>query len=423
MADDKNSSKTGEKAQASSGPQAQPMPNGDTIVLPAAAAGAGKIALIVGVVSLAIAYFTAGGWQQFSHSYLTAFMWGLSISVGGVWWVMLQHLLGARASVVMRRVGEVIAQGVLLMSVLALVIIVPTVFLHDSTIYQWVNHDYMESSHALHSKVGYLNTTFFFIRMVFYFAFWSLMARWWLKKSMAQDSTKGDVEYTLSLQGKAAPALIGFTIAVTFCAVDFLMSLDAYWFSTIFGIYYFATCVITFHSFLALAIMWLQKKGVLAKSVNAEHFHDIGKMMFAFTCFWSYVGFSQFMLIWYANIPEESHWYHERFEGSWMTASLVLAFFHFIVPFFGMMSRYMKRNPKTLKFWAFYLLAICWFDMYWLVAPNIHHGGVNFQLSDLFAWVGMAGLVVWFFVLKAQKKNLVATGDPRLKRSLAFENI
>jgi hypothetical protein len=417
MADEKT--KQEKQTQAAS---SQNMPNGDTIVLPAGAAKVAPIAAVIGLTLIALAYFLSDT-AQFQHSYLTAFMWALSIGVGGVWWVMIQHLLGARASVVMRRVGELIATSVTIMGILLLPIVLPAVLGHDTTLYQWVDHHYMEGNHALHAKTPYLNPAFFIGRMVFYFVFWSLASQFWLKRSFKQDNEPNDVTLMRKLQGQAAPGLILFTIAVTFCAIDLLMSMDALWFSTIFGVYYFSTCVITFHCTLALILMWLQKRGVLAKSVNKEHFHDVGKMMFAFTCFWAYVAFSQFMLIWYANIPEESHWYHDRFEGTWVNASMILAAVHFVIPFFGMMSRYMKRNTKWLRFWAVYLLIVCWFDMYWMVAPNLHTQGLQFTFADFATWIGMAALVISVIIFRMRNKSLVVTGDPRLKRSLAFENI
>jgi len=259
--------------------------------------------------------------------------------------------------------------------------------------------------------------------MVIYFLGWFLLAKYWLAKSLQQDKTTGDVAFYKKLQGKAAPAMIFFALSVTFCAMDLLMTLDPIWFSTIFGVYYFATCVETFHCVLALTMMWLQSTGHIKKSVTVEHYHDVGKMMFAYVCFWSYVGFSQFMLIWYANIPEETHWFHMRLVGGWKESTLFLAATHFVIPFFGMMSRSMKRNLGPLKFWAVYMLAVCWLDMYWLVAPNLHSEGGVPGVTDLLAWVGMIGVVIATIVFNLRSKSLVAQGDPRFKRSLTFQNI
>lgn len=399
--------------------------NGDSIQLSSKAAGVAPIALGVGAVLLVGALALGGGFtgKQFQHSYLTAYTWALSISVGGVWWVTLQHLFGSRASVAYRRVGEVIAKGVWVMAILALPVLIPALFMHSDALYPWATHEGLHKFHVSEQKAGYFGTGFLGARMVFYFLVFIFLSNFWMKKSLAQDKTSGDVAFYKKLQGNAAPAMIVFALSVTFCAIDLLMTLDPLWFSTIFGVYYFATCVTTFHSVLALTLMWLQKNGALKKSVTKEHYHDVGKMMFAFVCFWSYVGFSQFMLIWYANIPEETHWFHMRLEGGWWSASMILAATHFIIPFFGMMSRTMKRNTSLLRFWCIYLLAVCWFDMYWLVAPNLHPEGMAFGAADILAWLGMMGIVAGSIAMEAKKVTLIATGDPRLPRALAFENI
>ncbi len=421
MSDDKNKDKKPAKKAA---PAATLEANGDSIQLSEKAGATSNIALGVGIVGLGAALAAGGGLmgKQFQHSYLTAYMWALSISVGGIWWVTLQHLFGSRASVVMRRVGEIIGASVWVMVLLALPILAP-IFMHSDVLYPWVSHEYMASNHVLESKAGYFGTGFFALRMVAYFVSWIVISKFWLKKSLAQDKTKGDVGRYKKLQANAAPAMIVFALTVTFCAMDFLMTLDPIWFSTIFGVYYFATCVLTFHSVLAITLMWLQKTGHLQKSVTIEHYHDVGKMMFAFTAFWTYIGFSQFMLLWYANIPEETHWFHDRMVGTWLNASLILTAIHFVIPFFGMMSRSMKRNKGPLRFWAFYVLAVCWFDMYWLIAPNLHKEGMLIGASDIAALVGMAGMVAFAIITGAKKVTLIATGEPRLARALAFENI
>ncbi|OQX69839.1 MAG: hypothetical protein B6A08_02885 [Sorangiineae bacterium NIC37A_2] len=392
----------------------------DSIRLSGADLSLSKTAFAVGVVGIGGAIALGGGLfgKQFQHSYLTAFMWALSITLGALFWVTLQHLVNARWSIVVRRLGEFLAQGVVLLALLAIPLLIP-VLQHNDTLFRWLNHD---TIHGISSKTAYLNPSFFLGRMVFYFAYFALMATFWLKKSREQEKGGGE-ELTRSLQGKAAPAMIVFALSVTFCAIDFLMTLDPMWFSTIFGVYYFSTCVLTFHSVLALFAMWLQKKGHLTSAITTEHYHDIGKMMFAFTAFWTYIGFSQFMLIWYANIPEETAWFRDRLEGNWLSATLVLAAAHFVIPFFGMMSREIKRNKTTLGFWAVWILVICWFDMYWLVAPNLHKGGMAIGLVDILAWVGVAGLLLGFVLSKAKDTNLIPTGDPRLGRSLTFQNI
>src|SRR5690606_11488310 len=172
------------------------------------------------------------------------------------------------------------------------------------------------------------------------------------------------------LAAVSAPGMIAFALTLTFFAFDMLMSLDYSWFSTIFGVYYFAGCVLTFYSSMALSLMWLQKHGRLTTWVKADHFHDLGKMMFAFTIFWAYVGFSQFMLIWYGDIPEETHWFKWRFTGDWRVVSTVLLVCKFVSTFFGLLSRHVKRSRGGLAFFAVWILCFQYLDIYWLVFPQ-----------------------------------------------------
>jgi hypothetical protein len=323
-------------------------------------------------------------------------------------------------------VGELIAAQAPLLAVLALPIVVP-IFMGSSSIYVWSDHAVVEASHLLHKKAAYLNPSAFLIRFVVYFGFWTLLSRYYLKSSLAQDASKDPAAIVGKMRAVAGPAMIGFALTMTFCAIDLLMSLDPLWFSTIFGVYYLASCVLANNSFVALTAMWLHKRGVLTKSVTTEHFHDLGKMMFAFTVFWAYVGFSQFMLIWYANIPEETGWFKERFEGGWTSGwgmlSAVLLFGHFVIPFFGLLSRHIKRRRPTLAFWAIWQLTMIYLDMYWLVMPSFKRGAPQFALIDLACLVGIFGVFVAGIAMRAKNLNLMPTNDPRLPKSLAFENI
>ena len=366
------------------------------------------------------------GFQRFSLSYVTAYMWVLAICLGGLFWVTLQNLVNAHWSIVLRRVGELVAAQAPLMGLLALPIVVP-IFTGHSSIYIWSNHEAVHSNHMLHHKAAYLNPTFFLIRFVVYFGFWTILARYFLNSSLAQDTSKEPSAIMGRMRAVAGPAMIGFGLTMTFCSIDLLMSLDPMWFSTIFGVYYLASCIVGINAFLALAGMWLHKRGILKSSVTTEHFHDLGKMVFAFTIFWAYVGFSQFMLIWYANIPEETGWFKERFEGGWGAGwglvSAILLFGHFVIPFFGLVSRHIKRRRPTLAFWCIWQLVMIYLDMYWLVMPTGGFKSPPFALVDICCMVGIAGIFVAGIALKAKNLNLMPTNDPRLQKSLAFQNI
>ena len=383
----------------------------------------GKVALGIGAGALVLAVVLGGGpmGKQFQQSYIVAFMYGLAIGLGALWFVALQHLTNAKWSVVVRRVAEIIAANMPILSGLALIAILPLVT-GNSELYVWTHAEKVHASHALTHKSGYLNLSFFLVRCVVYFAFWSLLSRHYLKQSMSQDSS-GDPKISAGLRALSAPGMVVFALTLTFCVIDFVMSIDAEFFSTIFGVYYFAGCVMSGYSFIALSLMWLQGKGRLVNTVNREHFHDLGKIMFAFgAVFWSYIAFSQFMLIWYGDMPEETHWFHERFHGDWKIISGALLACHFVIPFFGLMSRHVKRNRRTLAFWAFWLLVIEYVDLYWLVMPTVSPDEIPFHIVDLLAWIGVVGLFIGFAATRSKGVNLVPTKDPYLADSLAFEN-
>ena len=395
----------------------------DNIQIGDEASDLGKKALGVGVVALVLGVVVGGGplGKQFTSSYLVAFMYVLALGLGMLWFVTIQHLTNAKWSVVVRRVAEIIAANMSVLALLALPVVIP-ILLGQSEIYEWSDPSKVAQSPALEHKAGYLSVGFFMVRIVFYFGFWSLLSRHFLKQSMNQD-TSGNAEINKSLQAVSAPSMIGFALTLTFCSIDLLMSVDSDFYSTVFGVYYFAGAVASGYSLLAIALMWLQGKGRLTHSVNREHYHDLGKMMFAFgVVFWSYIAFSQFMLIWYADMPEETHWFHDRFNGDWKIVSGALLACHFVIPFFGLMSRYVKRNRKTLAFWAFWILIIEFVDIYWLVMPSLSKDAIPFHPADLLCWIGASAIFVGAAAMRMKGKNLVPTKDPRLADSLAFLN-
>jgi hypothetical protein len=416
----------GTKAQAKASAQAAPASRREDPFRAGQALGSlftkALLVALVGLGGAALAGNAMGdGFRRFSYAYLTAYMWGLSIVLGGLFWVTLQNLVNAKWSVVLRRAGELIATTAPVMALLALPIVLP-IFTGQDTIYAWANHQRVHDDHLLHHKAAYLNPTFFLIRFVLYFAFWTLLSRFFLKQSLQQDKT-GSADIVGRMNKVAGPGMILFALTITFFAIDLVMSLDPYWFSTIFGVYYFASCVLAINSSLVLGAVWLRSKGRLATSVTAEHYHDLGKMMFAFTVFWAYIAFSQFMLIWYANLPEETGWYRVRFEGAWLDVSWALLIAHFVIPFFGLLSRHVKRNTRALSFWAFWVLGVIYLDMFWLIMPQYVAEQPVFGLVEILALVGIAGAVVAAVAFAARNVNLVPVKDPRLERSLAFENI
>jgi hypothetical protein len=262
------------------------------------------------------------------------------------------------------------------------------------------------------------------VRAVVYFGVWVGLSWLFFKKSVDQDkATAAESEKIRGfLASVSAPAMIAFALTLTFCMFDLLMSLDYTWFSTIFGVYYFAGCVIAIMSTLVLALTWVQSHGRLATYVNENHYHDLGKLMFAFTIFWAYSGFAQYMLIWYGDIPEETAWYKVRMTGDWWWVTAILPVSNFIIPFFGLMSRHVKRNKMLLCCWAVYLLVARYYDLYWLIFPTDGKGVFAPGLVELLLLVGVLGVYFGMAARRAKGLTLVPTKDPRLPQSLAFEN-
>lgn len=383
--------------------------------------------VIIGVLGLGLGIVLGNAqddnWRNFFFSYLVAFVFFVSLSLGGLFFTILQHLTRATWSVVVRRIAEVLAGGIPLLAVLVLPIVLPAL-MGNSELYLWMAPDAaaLDESGLIAHKQAFLNPTFWALRIAFYFAIWSILGRFFLNTSLKQDTT-GDVALTKLMWQRSAASMLLFALTITMFIVDMVMSLDPLWFSTIIGIYFFAGCTVGIYSVLALTVMWLQSTGRLKRTVTEEHRHDIGKMMFAFLFFWGYIAFSQYFLIWYANIPEETGWYQVRQSNGWLWVFLALLFGHFVLPFIGLLPRGYKRIKVVLGFWAVWLLAIHYIDLYWLVMPEFSSQTVPFGLIDLACLVGLGGLYVAIAAYTLGKHPLVPLKDPGLESSLKFENV
>lgn len=289
-------------------------------------------------------------------------------------------------------------------------------------------------------KVAYLNAPFFWARNIVYVLFWAFAARWFLRRSLAQDES-GDVQLTSTMQKWSGPMAIGFGITITFAAFDWIMSLSPGWFSTMFGVYFFCGCCTAGFSMIILATLRLQSFGRLEGVVNREHYQDLGKLLFAFgMVFWAYIGFSQYMLIWYANIPEETGWFLARQIGGWGTISLLLLFGHFVIPFVLIISKWVKRMRWALMLVAIWMLAFAWLDLFWLVMPVIPldmmtaktymevveaHANDTTGITNPLNFTmlaGVGGVYLWMTIRRFRGHRLLAIRDPRLHEGLAFEN-
>ncbi len=380
----------------------------------------GKIALIAGIFGLgaSIAGFAMDR-NQFFFSYLTAFAFWTTIGLGGLFLTMIQHLTGAYWSIVLRRFLENIMSGLPLMALFFIPILL--FGMHD--LYHWADVEQVAHDAILTKKKAYLNPTFFSIRAAVYFTVWFTLVTILYKTSIANDEKPAQAQID-KMQTISAPGMILFAFSLTYASYDWLMSLDPHWYSTIFGLYVFAGSVFSCIAVTILLLYYVQSFGILTDVITVEHRHDLGKLLFTFNVFWAYMAFSNYFLIWYANIPEETLWFSHRWPGNWKYISLTLLFGHFFVPFFLLMPRAGKRNRNFLAVIAAYLLVMQWVDMYWLIQPANHHleHSAHFSWMDFTTWLGIGGIFLWFVWQKFTKNALLPLNDYRLATSKQFKN-
>jgi len=370
-------------------------------------------ALIAGVAGLLLSVVGAFmDHAQFFQAYLTAFTFFTTLGLGGLFFVLIHHITGAYWGVVMRRVAENLAYTLPLMGLAML----PLFFgMHD--LFHW---SHVEDPHVAHDvilqwKAPYLNTTFFFIRNIIFFVIWSWLVHGLRTLSLAQD--KGDVGSLGKMRRKAAGGTVLFAITVTLFAFDWLMSLDPHWYSTIFGVYVFSGAFLAAIALLSILAITLRNHGA-GEIVTAEHTHDLGKFLFAFTAWWAYIGGAQYFLIWYGNIPEETIWFLHRWEHGWKVVSLFLILFHFIVPFIVLSFRAAKRVPVLILAISGLMLLMHYVDHFWMINPTFNEHYMQFSWMHITTFIGLGGIFVWWLFVKMGQDPVVAFGDPKLQKSI-----
>ena len=375
----------------------------------------GGASALLGVALCAI--LGAGNPKQFFFSWLVSFLFFLSLALGALFFVLIQYAAQGGWGIVLRRIGEVTFGTIPVMAVLFLPLVLG---LQD--LFEWAVPGAAEHDALLQWKAPYLNVPFFLVRAALYFGIWSFLALLYYRGSRGQDET-GDPAVSARLRKFAGPSIIVLAITQAFASVDWIMSLTPHWYSTIFGVYFFAGSFIGFIALLSVVAVAMRRAGLLDTVISAEHLQDVGKLLFGFTAFWAYIAFSQFFLIWYANLPEETVWYRSRMEGSWMTVSVVLMVGHFVAPFFFLMGRTVKRKATTLAIGGAWLLAMHFLDLYWQVMPTLHPEGIRPSLLDVAAFLAVGGCFVAAASWLLRRQALVPVRDPRLPESLVFENV
>lgn len=402
--------------------------------------------------------------QHFWHVYLVMFMFLLSLSLGALFYVALEHLVGAYWSVPIRRVTESLSGLLVPVALLA----IPIFLLGMDQLYShWIpHHAHIEAaahgnasghdqahgpkgsyagvvehssdshgsngSHATDDKIkagvhhekdpiiegkrAFLNEQMFLVLNIGCFLIWIAFSTYFRFNSKKQD-IDGDSSHTRKNATVAAPFMLIFAATITIAAIYYMMSLEPHWFSTMFGVYYFAGTLVSAASILTILVIVLHQGGFLHSSMKKDTYYSLGLMMFAFNVFWAYISFSQFMLIWYANLPEETMWFTHRYEGGWATVSWCLIVFHFVIPFFALLSRNQKTNPNRLMIMAYWLLAAHIYDLYWIIVPA---SKTSFHYTDLGFVLFAAGFVMFFFSKEAGRASLVPLKDPKLEHGLEF---
>jgi hypothetical protein len=431
-------------------------------------AGAWKVAAAVGGVGLALA-----GWgytvdkTRFAFAYLFAFFVALSVGLGSIFFVLVLHITKSAWGVTVRRVAEFFMRPMYVFAFL----VIPLVF-SLAQLFPWMgakphedpretaqqgaeahpesplaesrgfaetepsayrdlplpNAKRMEraeeaaEAEIVQHKRFFFSKWFFFGRLFFY-----LIAWWWISTRLFQWSTDQDktkaLENTRASQSFAPLGLILFALSTSFFAIDWLLSLDATWYSTMFGVQVFAQCALVQVASLIIVTAMMRKSGLMGDTLNIEHYHDLGKLLFGWIVFWSYVTFAQFFLTWYSNIPDELAWYHKRWHdngGTWKGLSAALVLMHFVVPFWFLMSRNIKRRLPLLVTGAVCMVVMHVVEVYWIVMPN--YGPLEPKLVDLGCLLGVVGVYLAAVLRGMVDYSVVAVGDPRLGRALEFEN-
>lgn len=341
------------------------------------------------------------------HNYLLNYFYWMSLGVSGVFFIALQYITTSVWSTPIRRVADSFLGFLPVAFVLMLLL-----FFGVHHLYEWTHTAEVLHDPILRGKTSYLNMPFFVIRNIIFYAIWLGAALLLLRNALKQDKT-GALGITLQNRKIAAPFIVLFAFSFTMASFDFLMSLEPHWFSTIFGVYTFAGMFYSSMAMMIIFVIVLRRQGVLAHVVNENHLHDLAKLMFAFCVFWTYIAFSQYMLIWYGNLPEETGFMIRRTEGVWVPVALALLFGKFVIPFFLLISRPAKRHENYLLFVAVWVLAMQWLDCYWIVYPMLNAKPV-FGLQEIGLYAGFLGLFVLSVTWVMKRIPMVPMKDPRL---------
>ncbi len=383
--------------------------------LPASFGRLQTIALALGIVgALATALGAFTNIDQFFRSYLIAYVFWLSIAVGCLAWIMINHLTGGTWGLVMRRTWEAAAGTIKLMIVLAL----PVLFGMES-IFSWARPEAVEDP-LIQTKAAYLNVPGFWLRAAVIFAVWAGLAFLLRRGSTQQDAT-GEASVTRSLRNLSGPGLVMWVVACSFFCWDWLMSLEPHWFSSLYGMYFVSSCGLAGIAFTAVMAWRLNLDSPLSSWFKKKHFHDYGKLTLALTMFWAYMTLSQFIIIWSGNVPEFVPWYLLRNSNGWQYFTPFLIVAHFFLPFALLLSASLKKQPGKLAAVCAYMLFMHYLDLFWQAAPTWYEH-LTYHWLDAATLIGIGGLWLWWFVIELKGKALLPVNDPYIPELAPHES-
>ena len=380
------------------------------------ALGIGGIALIIWAAG---AYFNT---EQALRSWLLGFIFWGGISIGSLGVLMLQYLTGGAWGLVIRRIVEAGSRS---LKVVALMFIPLAIGVYTHSFYEWTHLP--PTDHAIEARGIYLLPWFWIVRSVIYFSLWGVMVYLLNKWGAAQDKTTTVEESRLLLERASrfsGPTMVIYALVVTFAVVDWVMTLDHHWYSTMWGFLYIAGWALSAFAFVIALLANLADKAPMNKILGKKHFHDIGKLMLALVMVWAYFNLSQFLIIYSGNLPEETPWYLARMKGAWGFIGIFLIVCHFAIPYLLLLSRDIKRNAKWLSLLAIFILLMRLVDMFYQIAPNSLHGEVEysgiFHLSwmDFVGPIAVGGLWLWWFFGELKKRPLIPHQDPFIENAI-----
>ncbi|CAN5608460.1 membrane protein [soil metagenome] len=380
--------------------------------IPEKIATTGWVLSVIGILIIGASFIFDK--ERAAFDYLWLYMFLVSIGLGGLLLIAMEYVAGATWSIPFRRICEWLS-GII---PLLIIMVIPLVFSMHS-LFEWTHADVVSHDEVLKGKAAYLNVNFFLIRTAFCLLLWMMFSFAFNKNSRKQDDTKDPI-YTKRNNRLGVIFAPLFFITITMFGIDWMMSLEPHWYSTIYGVYYFAGTIVAALAIVTFISIQLYEKGYFPARMGNQHFYSLGTLMFGFNIFWAYIGFSQFILQWYADIPEETFWYMQRWTGSWKFVSLLLLLVHFIIPFLVLLPRSYKTNLKLLKVMSIWMLFAHALDLYWLIMPTYSKTGAFFSWYELGFFFAAAGIIMVVFKMRSKNQNLIPIGDPKLEAGLDF---